>query len=533
MSRNTFNKAPNFYEYEDDEEEGILSKTGTFMSSLFYKVINTINPFKSKKYVENPYDLNSENDPINHLNYIDKINPNQNYQTNQVYLGNNNYVEYSDINNNTQNQFNFENNNEYLTVQELCNISPKLKDEIYKDIKRPNYIPNEDLFQKAKKYVYENLIKKYKIIRPKINDKVFGEKVILLAIQLTNKYNIEKHYDYLVNNRANIEYRLNINVPEIIQNYYNNKAKTIYHEDIMDNYDSINNDINKELFNKFSHIANNSKEDNNLLSNNSETRLICRTPRTKRNYITFLYENNYNYDSLSQNEKKNFQIYKECLIHRENDLKNYARVVEVTNNIFKYICNENEKLKEVIKQKEKRLEEFTKQMILNKTKEAEKDQMISNLKKEINDLKNNNIININSNINQANSLLNNNNNISDNININNNNNIFTLKKPPELGSQFSFNNQNNSKSSERTATFNTNILKNNSSLFSKSNKNINSNAFLVLNSQSNDKNDSQIKKSENESAQKKVSKLFSFIESNDKKEENENKLNDKKKRRKN
>ena len=54
-----------------------------------------------------------------------------------------------------------------------------------------------------------------------------------------------------------------------------------------------------------------------------------------------------------------------------------------------------------------------------------------------------------------------------------------------------------------------------------------------MNSQSNDKNDSQIKKSENESAQKKVSKLFSFIESNDKKEENENKLNDKKKRRKN
>ena len=87
-------------------------------------------------------------------------------------------------------------------------------------------------------------------MRPKINDKIFGESVILLAIQLTNKYNI--------------------------QNYYNNKAKAIYHEDIIDNYDNINNDINKQLPNKFSHIANNSKEDNNLLSNNSETRLICR-----------------------------------------------------------------------------------------------------------------------------------------------------------------------------------------------------------------------------------------------------------------
>ena len=31
-------------------------------------------------------------------------------------------------------------------------------------------------------------------------------------------------------------------------------------------------------------------------------------------------------------------------------------------------------------------------MILNKTKDAEKDHMLSNLKKEINDLKNNNII---------------------------------------------------------------------------------------------------------------------------------------------
>ena len=41
----------------------------------------------------------------------------------------------------------------------------------------------------------------------------------------------------------------------------------------------------------------------------------------------------------------------DCLIHRENDLKNYARVVAVTNNMFKYIYNENEKLKELIKQK--------------------------------------------------------------------------------------------------------------------------------------------------------------------------------------
>ena len=100
-------------------------------------------------------------------------------------------------------------------------------------------------------------------MRPKINDKIFGESVIFLAIQLTNKYNI--------------------------QNYYNNKVKVIYHEDIIDNYDNINNDINKQLPNKFSHIANNSKEDNNLLSNNSETRLICRRKKTKRNITSLFY----------------------------------------------------------------------------------------------------------------------------------------------------------------------------------------------------------------------------------------------------
>ena len=486
MNQRTFNKSPNFYDYEDDEDEGILSKTGTFMSSLFHKVINTINPFKSKKYVQNPYDLNSDKDPINHLNYIDRINTNQNYQTNPVNLGNNNYAEYPDIINNTQNQIynnNNDNNIEYLTVQELINVSPQLKDEIYKDIKRPNYIPNEELFQKAKKYVYDNLIKKYKIQRPKYGDKLFGESVILLAVQLTNKYNIEKHYDYLVNNRKNIEYRLNIDVPEIVKNYYNNKAKTLYHEDIMDNYDKLNNDINKELFNKFSHNENKSKEDNNNISNlinNNETRLISHTPKTKRNYLTFLYENKYNYDSLSPNEKKTLQIYKECLIHKENDLRNFARVVEVTNNMFKYICNENEKLKEVVKQKEKKLEELSKQIVLDKIKGGEKDQKISMYEKEINDLKNNrqnnfeslqknnNIINTNLNRNQPNLSSNNNNtnNIYDNINISNNN-IFTLKKPPELGNnQFTFSNQNNSKSSKRTATFNSNNIKN-SSLFSK------------------------------------------------------------------
>ncbi len=88
-------------------------------------------------------------------------------------------------------------------------------------------------------------------MKPKINDKKFGESVLLLTIQLTNKYNIEKHYDYLVNNRKNPEYKLEINTPEIIKNYYTDKAKILFHEDFTEN-SKISNNLNKELLNDFS-----------------------------------------------------------------------------------------------------------------------------------------------------------------------------------------------------------------------------------------------------------------------------------------
>ena len=248
MNQSIFQNSLNFKEYEEDEEEGILSRTGTFISNLFYKVINTINPFKSEKYVQNPYDLNSANEPINHLNYVDTINnsnnlfisssflnPNNNNnnnnrkkqninKNNQIYLGDNNYIEYPEL----EDEQDIEINNVFFTVEDLYIASPHLKKEIFKDIKRPSYIPNEELFQKSKKYVYDNLVKKYKIMKPKISNKIFGEPILLLAIQLTNKYNIEKHYDFLVNNNKNCAYRLEVDVPAIVKKYYTNKAKTLF-----------------------------------------------------------------------------------------------------------------------------------------------------------------------------------------------------------------------------------------------------------------------------------------------------------------
>ena len=547
MNQNSFIINRNYPQFDQDEDdEGILSKTGSFISSLFNKVVNTINPFKSKKYVQNPYDLNSLNDPCKHLNKLEQGNnlnvsyDNQKYYNKkvsginftgkgQIYLGNNEYDDSNEINNDKI----FDIDEEYFTVEELCNASPHLRNEIYKDIKRPNYIPNEEIFQKAKKYVYDNLVKKYKIMKPKTNDKkdqIFGESILLLAIQLTNKYNIEKQYDSLVNDKRIDNFRIEINVPEIIKNYYTNKAKTLYHEDITENAQEIDIKLDKELFNQFSQglvFSEKNKSNDSNINNSKENRIVCRTPRTKRNYLDSIFENKYNYDYLCPNDKVRCQIYKECLRYKENELRNYARVIEATNNMFKFVCNENEKLRQVIKEKEEKIEEYTKQIILNKIKENENIQKIHNYENEINSLKNkpqsnfgnlqevnNNIINQNSNILQPN--------VSSNNNINLSNNIFTLKKPLEIQTNFTFSSNKNVISGEKTASF-PNKFQNNSSIFSHSNKNNNDpNLFLVLKSQKVDQNDSQIKNEEKENEIKNVSKLLGFTQSEEKKEELEN-----------
>ena len=68
---------------------------GGFISSIFKSAINAINPFKSGKNLQNPYDLNMINDPINHLNYgypykLNQINQGLN-RNEQIHLRNNLY----------------------------------------------------------------------------------------------------------------------------------------------------------------------------------------------------------------------------------------------------------------------------------------------------------------------------------------------------------------------------------------------------------------------------------------------------------
>ena len=201
------------------------------------------------------------------------------------------------------------------------------------------------------------------------------------------------------------------------------------------------------MINKFSNgLLFNEKDknddDNDLVISN-EKRFICRTPKTKRNYITSLIENKFNYDYLCPNEKIQCKIYKECLVYKENELRNYARVIEATNNMFKFICQENEKLRETIRKKEEKIEEYTKELILNKIQINEIYQKLNNYEKANNNMKNNNNINF--------EILQKDNNINKNINLyipSSRKNIlegnvggekinsFTLKKPFKINTQF-------------------------------------------------------------------------------------------------
>ena len=438
----------NNYE-EDTENQGILSKTGNMISSFFVKVKNSINPFRATNYIDNPYDINSLNDPYNNLNYIDSINngnlPNSNIPPNYnnleqiirknkystVYLRDNNFEEILYNNNNHNNYENVnicQEDNNYLSVEELCNMFPHFKNDIFKDYKRPNYIPNEEIFQEAKKYVYENLVNKYKILKPKINEEKIVESIILLSIQLVNKYNIDAHYDFLVNKKKCV-YKLIIDVPDIIKKYYSNKAKSLFFNDINNcsEIQNISNDLNKEILNKFSSNLFSNKINNRIINFNNGDKIICRTPKTKRNYITSLLDNNFNYEYLNPNDKFIIQAYKDSLMRRETQLRDYARVIEVTNNMFKFLCNENEKLKEELNQKNIKIENYSKEIMLNKINNKDINQQIINYKNQISNLVNNQKKNKFENLQKTNFITNytiinsNNNNI---FKINTNENIF-------------------------------------------------------------------------------------------------------------
>ena len=73
-------------------------------------------------------------------------------------------------------------------------------------------------------------------------------------LEQLNKYNIDIHYDFLVNQKK-CNYKLIVNVPEIIKKYYTNKAKVLFYKDLNESSESISYDLNKELLNKFSNTC--------------------------------------------------------------------------------------------------------------------------------------------------------------------------------------------------------------------------------------------------------------------------------------
>ena len=387
--RNIFTNGNHYI--QEPEDEGILAKTGNMISSFFLKVRNSINPFKEDKYVENPYDINSINDPSNYLNYIES-NKNDFYTSPSTLQNENNQLYGREIKRNNINNITINNNkneilnkeeNEYFSFQYLCNIYPNLQKEIFQEIKKPSYMPNEQIFQEAKKFVYENLVKKYQILKPKTELNNFIESTIILSIQLVNKYNIDKHYEYLINNKK-CEYKLIIDVPEIIKKYYGNKEKDLLLKDRIKPSQKTKNIINKELFDQFLSKGNN-RDDTFDISN--ENRIICQTPRTKRNYIDFVLNAKENFEYLGARDKMIISIFYDCLLHREEELRRYEKVVETTNNMFKFICNENEKLKDEISQKDKKLEKFSQEVLLKDFKNKDYEQKLKNYKNEIKELK--------------------------------------------------------------------------------------------------------------------------------------------------
>ena len=85
--------------YNNEDNEGILTKTGNAVSSFFSKIIYSVNPFKRQSYTQNPYDLNSINDPSNFLNNESSQNINNNLYLSQPNSPNYNNYEQVSLNN--------------------------------------------------------------------------------------------------------------------------------------------------------------------------------------------------------------------------------------------------------------------------------------------------------------------------------------------------------------------------------------------------------------------------------------------------
>ena len=228
---------------DSNMNQSLVSKTGNFFSSLFYKVINSINPFQNDSYYQNPYDLSGLNDPIKYL-------PNDDYSYNNSI---DDYPSYHNRSSTSQNTSIIKEvpADDYMSIDEVFTFYPNIKKEVYKDYPRPIYIPNEEFFQRAKQFVYNNLVPKYQLLKPEAAGMDVGESMILLSIQLTNQKNIDSHYEYLVNQK-NVKYQLFIDIPNVIKNFYEKRKKILFgsRNNQSDNSIIKINDSNKKLENQ-------------------------------------------------------------------------------------------------------------------------------------------------------------------------------------------------------------------------------------------------------------------------------------------
>ena len=415
-------------EQNELEDNSILGKTVNIFSSFWNKVKNAINPFNYFYYSNNPYDYEGLNDPSNYLpepkNYQNKnylyqtpisFHNSKNYQNKEIQSNTNilpnnsnfstdsnsnpyknchfqeiilssakknNYINKLISNNNNDNDI--ENNEKddevYFTIEKFCEIYPHLRDEIFKKFTKPTYIPNEKLFEEARNFIYENIVKEYKIYKPTSFSQNLSEYVILLAIQLTNKYNIEMYYDFLVNKKKPI-FNTIIDVPGILQKYYTKKAKVSFHKDLEESSGKIINNLNKELINKFD--KNLLLPDNNI---NKEQRIV-NTPKTKRNYIqSLIYNNDNNFENI--NDKVKCEVYRECLIFKEKELQNYLQVINVTNNMFNKMNKDMQRLIKENREKDKSIEELQNVKIKNEINKNINENKIKELNDEVIKFKN-------------------------------------------------------------------------------------------------------------------------------------------------
>ena len=229
------------------------------------KTSSKINPFLESFY-RNIYEADELNDPINFFN--------------------------DDIKKKSKIKSNLKNGNNYIP---FGNLPGEIKKNIFRKIRCPKHIPDQDLFEESKNFIFNRIVPKYRILIPSIDD-IFINSIILLSIQWITKINIENYYEFS-NNNANLNLITNIDVPTIINNYY--KTQKVFPNIIGQN--------NTEDFNSIVDTVNEIYKRTKELNNNFENYFMEKQKKdsNESNLIDF-QSNNLVDDNFIENEEKNF-----------------------------------------------------------------------------------------------------------------------------------------------------------------------------------------------------------------------------------